>query len=310
MNLSLSLPARESRAFDLVGLGEASLDLVAVSRGWPAANTKRAMEEFAMLPGGQTATALVAGARLGWRAHFAGVFGDDEFGDRVKSALAVEGVRVTAVTRPNTQSRFAIILVDSATGERTVLERRDRGLASRSGDFADELFTSGRLLLVDATDIAASSRAAQAARAAGVPTIVDVDSVSPAIDGLLEHIDIIITDASFPSAYTGAAGVSAGLREIFDRFRPALAVATLGRDGSVAWSQNREIRTPAPPVTALDTTGAGDAFRGGFAAGWLALGTGADLERLLHYANRVAALNCRAVGAQTALPGPAEAGEV
>ena len=55
-----------------------------------------------------------------------------------------------------------------------------------------------------------------------------------------------------------------------------------------------------------DTTGAGDAFRGGFAAGWLSLGGDASLEVLLRYATAVAALSCRNCGAQVALPTPGE----
>ncbi len=310
LRLPLTLPPRESRRFDVVGTGEASLDLIAVTRGWPPPNTKAPLHDFRILPGGQMATALAAVARLGWRSRFVGAFGDDEFGARVTDALKSEGVEVTAVRRPATASRFAVVLVDGRSGERTILERRDARLALEATDFDIGVFTSGRLLMVDATDVPASTRAARAARAAGVPTIVDVESPVAGLDELLEQIDVIIAAGSFPEAYTGASTVGQGLRELGERFRPAIAVATLGSDGSLAWCQSRVIRTPAHAVTALDTTGAGDAFRGGFAAGWLALGPAADVERLLVYANRVAALNCRAVGAQTALPTPAEAGQV
>lgn len=310
MNLPLRLPSQESRAFDVVGLGEASLDLVAVTRGWPVASSKQALEQFTMVPGGQTATAVVAAARLGWRARFVGAFGDDDFGARVMGALEAEGVEVTAVRRPGMSSRFAVVLVDAASGDRTILERRDARLALDDADVDGDVFTSGRILLVDATDVTSAIRAARAARAAGVRTIVDVESPVRGLDGLLAHIDVLITAGSFPMAYTGASSVSEGLKGIAERFRPALTVATLGRDGSLAWCQNREIRTPAHPVAAVDTTGAGDAFRGGFAAGWLSLGDAPDVERLLAYANRVAGLNCRAVGAQTALPGRGDAGPV
>ena len=67
-----------------------------------------------------------------------------------------------------------------------------------------------------------------------------------------------------------------------------------------------EIRTRAYRVDVVDTTGAGDAFRGGLAAAWVRLDAAAPLEDILRYANATAALNCRAVGAQTALPTWAE----
>jgi sulfofructose kinase len=80
---------------------------------------------------------------------------------------------------------------------------------------------------------------------------------------------------------------------------------TLGEGGSLALCDGREIRTPAFAVDCVDSTGAGDAFRGGFAAGCLLM-PDADVEDILNYANAVAALNCRALGARGGLPTSAE----
>jgi sugar/nucleoside kinase (ribokinase family) len=74
----------------------------------------------------------------------------------------------------------------------------------------------------------------------------------------------------------------------------------------VARCRRVEFETPAAAVEVVDTTGAGDAFRGGFAAGWLHMGAGAQVAALLEFASAVAALSCRAVGAQTSLPTRAE----
>jgi 2-dehydro-3-deoxygluconokinase len=103
-------------------------------------------------------------------------------------------------------------------------------------------------------------------------------------------------------AFTGASSTGEGLRKLADQFKPALAVVTLGERGSLARCDGREISTPALPVTVVDPTGAGDAFRGGFIAGWLRHGDGAAVDTLLQYANDVAGCNCRALGAQAGLP--------
>ena len=80
-------------------------------------------------------------------------------------------------------------------------------------------------------------------------------------------------------------------------FGASLVCVTLGAQGSLAWCNGREIRTPAFPVDCVDSTGAGDCFRGAFAAACLAMPHG-DIEDVLSYANAVAALNCRALGSR------------
>ena len=305
MTLSLPLPPADAKPFDIVGVGESSLDLLAVLPAWPQPNQKIALERCDFLPGGQTATALVACARLGWRARYVGAFGDDEFGASVVAALAAEGVDTQVVERSGATSRTAVILVDRATGARTVLEHRDRRLAVEEEDLSPAVFTSGRLLLVDATDLPAAVRAARAAHTAGISTIVDVDQHAPGVDDLLAEIDVIIAPGAFFADASGGS-VEVGLTQVAHRFGAALVVATLGERGSLARCGEATIRTAAHPVDVVDTTGAGDAFRGGFASAWLKLGPGAPVETLLTYANRVAGLNCRAIGAQTGLPGPNE----
>ena len=100
----------------------------------------------------------------------------------------------------------------------------------------------------------------------------------------------------------GASGLGEALRRMAAQFRTALIVATLGAEGTLAFASGREIRTPASPVPGVDTTGAGDAFRGGFIASWIRLGNRVEIDTLLQYASAVAALNCRAIGAQAGLP--------
>jgi sugar/nucleoside kinase (ribokinase family) len=89
-------------------------------------------------------------------------------------------------------------------------------------------------------------------------------------------------------------------------FGAGLVCVTLGEQGSLARCGGREFRTPAFPVECVDTTGAGDAFRGGFAAACLRSPDG-DVEDMLTYANAVAGLNCRRLGARGGMP---TAGEV
>ena len=291
-----------AKPFDVVACGECSLDLVAVVDRLPAPDEKHSIDALELLPGGQAATAAVTCARQRWRARYAGCLGTDEWGAAIEAALRRAGVDVAAVRREGVRSRAAVILVERASGRRSVLEHRDPRLALRPEEVDTDLVTSGRVLIVDAVDVPASLTAARAARAAGIPVVLDLDRVVSGVDALLSSADIVITAESFPRAFTGLPSLEEGLQALADRFHPALAVATLGPAGSLAVMDAREIRTPAPEVRVVDTTGAGDAFRGGFVSGWLRLGAEAGVDTLLEYANATAALSCMGLGAQAALP--------
>ena len=310
MRLPLSLPPRTGRAFDAVGFGLNSIDLLTVVAEHPRPNTKQRLQRFARLPGGQAATAMVTCARLGWRARYVGRFGGDELGCLSRQSLVEEGVDVSAAsTADGATNGFAVILVDGRSGDRTIMWDRHPGLAMTRADVPVDAVTSGRALLVDCHETDAATHAAQLAREAGVPTVIDVERVRPGINELLEQIDVIIAAADFPGALTGKP-LGEALGVLARDFRAALVCATLGREGSLAFCQGREIRTPAFHVPVVDTTGAGDVFRGGFIAAWLLHEGSAEVEELLTYANAVAALKCRMLGARQGIPGPDEVAAV
>ena len=302
MKLPLTLPERGSAAFDAVGFGLNSVDLLVVVPEHPAPNSKHRLEAFAEMPGGEAATAMVACARQGFRARYIGSIGTNSHGRLIKDTLEREGVDISAARIVEATNQMAVILVDGKHGHRTVLWNRDPRLAMTPDHVSAADVTSGRVLMVDAGHTLASAAAARAARAVGIPTVLDTERVRPNIDELMREIDVLIVAETFPAAFTGASSVGEGLRRLADQFKPALAVVTLGERGSLARCHGREISTPALPVEVVDPTGAGDAFRGGFIAGWLRHGNGASVDTLLQYANDVAGCNCRALGAQAGLP--------
>ncbi len=249
---------------------------------------------------------MVCCARLGWRARYVGRFGTDELGRFGVGSLEQEGVDVSAAQVVEARTRFALVLVDERTGDRTVLWDRDPALALKPTDIADDVWTSARVLHVDCEDIPAATAAAKRARAAGALTVIDVESVLPGVPALLRHIDIIVASEGFPELLTGHKDTGSALAAMAREYGPAVACVTLGSAGSLAMCQGREIRTPAFDVAVVDSTGAGDAFRGGFIAGYLQSGADADVTDVLTFATAVAALKCRSLGARDGLPRPAD----
>lgn len=302
MRLPFTVPPRETARFDVVGLGQNSVDLVAVLDRYPDKDTKQQLQYCVQLPGGQIATAVSVCSRLGWRASYIGTFGDDAPGRLSRASLVAERVDVSASrTVPAAANQFAVVLVDASSGARTVLWSRPPALTIAPSSLPMSAVTAGRFLLVDGSDIPASTEAARCARHAGIPTVIDVERVGPGIHELLETIDAIIAAESFPEELTGCAEPGRALEAMAREFAAPLVCVTLGATGSLARCGGREIRTSAFRVECVDTTGAGDAFRGGFLAACLG-NPGGDVEDVLIYANAVAALNCRALGARSAMP--------
>ena len=300
--LPFSLPSPNSRPFDLVAFGENSVDLVATTDGFPLPDGKQRLDSLERLPGGQIATAAVAAARLGCRTRYVGTFGDDDLGRTGVASLTEEGVDTSACrTVAGATTRSALVLVDSARGTRSVLWQRDPRLSVSEGAVPATVWTSGRVLLVDGTDLAAATEGARVARASGACVVADLENVEAGTADLLAQVDVLIASARFPERLTGLRSPEAALAAVAARFGTAVVVVTLGERGSAACAQGAVIHTPAVPVTCVDSTGAGDAFHGGFIAACLGRADG-SLEDALRFANAVAAMNCRAVGARGGLP--------
>lgn len=308
MRLPFRVLPPQARAYDVVGLGLNSVDLVTVVAEYPVCNTKQRLQRFAKLPGGQTATALAICARLGWRTTYLGRFGADELGATSRESLEREGVDTTgAETVPGATNQFAVVLVDARSGERTVLWDRDPALTIAPSDVRRDRVVAARMAIVDCHETAAATQVARYAREEGVVSIVDVEKVRPGIGDLLQQIDAIIAAEAFPTELTGYDSVGRAIEAMAREFSAPIVCVTLGAEGSLARCNGREIRTPAFSLPCIDSTGAGDAFRGGFAAGCLRAGDDdLDLEGVLTYANAVAALNCRALGARGGMPTVAE----
>jgi sulfofructose kinase len=295
------------RTFDVIALGLNSLDMVAVVPHHPSPGGKTRIERFATLPGGQSASAAVGCARLGWKTQYIGTFGDDDAARIGIESLERDQVDTSLVRRiPNATSHTSLVLVDVRSGDRTVIWYRDPRLAMSAEDVPVDAISKGRVLLVDDHEPLAATVAARAAREAGVRTVIDVEKLRPGTEELLQHIDVIIAAEHLPSELTGLPDLGAALREMARRFDPAHTCATLGPKGSLSLVDGKEVRTPAFEVHVEDTTGAGDAFRAGFISGWLRAGSNPNVHDVLRYAHGVAALSCRGLGARDALPRPAE----
>ncbi len=253
--------------------------------------------EYATMGGGMAATAAVTVARLGGRAAFWGRGGEDAAGLEMRQALAGQGVDVAQFRLfAEGHSSVSGILVDSS-GERQIVNFRGQfpeeadwlqlaEVASASSVLADPRWPTGAVALF------------KAARARGIPTILDADVADPDVfEALLPLTDHAIFSEPALSGFAGSID-DAALAKIAE-FGCAVAAVTRGADG-VTWLQNGVVhRLPAYAVSTVDTTGAGDVFHGAYA---FAIGAGLEAADAMSFAAAAAALKCTRPGGRAGIP--------
>lgn len=300
MKFPIETPA--NKTFDAVGFGLNAVDHLIVVPEYPAFDTKMRLLEHKQSAGGQTATAMVALRRLGLKTAYAGRFGSDPEGQFGLATLKDDGVNVDfAEVVAGATNQIAFITIDVRSGERTIVWDRDERLAYKPEEAPAEFGALGRVLHLDAHDPPACVRVAQAAKESGTIVSADIDNVYEGLPDLLPLIDILIGSKEFPHRVTGIADERKALIELNRRYSCAVVGMTIGAAGAVVYCDGEFIESPGyrAPGGCRDTTGAGDAFRGGFLYGFL---NDADVETSLMFGNAVAAMKCSALGARTALP--------
>lgn len=302
-----TLKKNAGRPFDLIGLGECSVDLVyrvplRLERPLP---DKVSAESHEVLGGGQIATACAAAARLGRKVRFVGAVGMDGAGQALLAELANDRVD-TSLTRRclGVQTRTALILCGDG-GERAVIEWRDQGLTLSTGHPSPADLASARVLHVDLCFPDATLAAARSARERGLLVSVDLDRPLPRVEELLALTDLCVVSSRFPSLLTGMADPEAAALALMGK-TPGRVIVTQGEHGCWLVRDGAIVRIPAfvPPLL-IDTTACGDTFHAALICGLLDVAedvsrTGNDddaaLAAAIRFASAAASLKCGDLG--------------
>lgn len=251
----------------IFGLGQCSLDYLGQIPAYPPPDTKCEFSGLVIQGGGPVATALVALSRWGLRCSFAGIIGDDSFGGAIETSLREEGIDTSClIVRPESASQFAFIAVEPGSGHRTIFWRRPTGKPFQPEEIPLGKIREAAVLHTDGLHIEASLQAARTARQAGVPVVVDAGTLREGMLELAALSDFFIASEPFARRLTGNGNPLDACSLLLEK-GPRLAAVTLGAAGYVARYGATTLRKPAYPVAAVDTTGCGDVFHGGFIFG-------------------------------------------
>ena len=291
----------------VLACGIAVLDVQQTVERLPGPDEKLEANDLLVAAGGPAANAAVTAAALGAGARLVTRIGTSPLGTLISADLAAHGVDVVDRAGPLDRPAVSTVLVTRGTGQRAVVSvnaTQHRTThpdgASSVTDWASALVDGMDAVLVDGHHLDLALPLAAAARAAGIPVLLDGGSWKPGLERLLDLVDIAVISAALqvPAGLGGGAGhegddVLATVRAlgppVVARSRGPLPIDVLTEAGRA--------EIPVPQVEVVDTLGAGDVLHGALVA-WLAVHGTSGLNDGLAWAARIAADSCTAAGAR------------
>jgi ribokinase len=289
--------------------GAINTDLVARVPVAPEAGETVTGTAFAIFGGGKGANQATAAARAGAPTAILGALGNDDFGQQRRTDLEIEGVDVSAVTTTTeAASGVALITVEEATGQNRIayVPGATLTVTPDQARAAIDRVQPAVLLTTLELPLPALSVLYDAARELGATILLNATPEPLTGRGLLSRTDYLIVNE------TEAADLLDQIVEYEDSEQAALSlldlgpkstVITLGEHGAVIAVDGAVTHIPAPVVTVVDTTGAGDAFCGAMAAG---LAAGLDPVAAARIGVVTGSLATTRHGAQPSIPTRAE----
>jgi sugar/nucleoside kinase (ribokinase family) len=269
---------------------------------FPAPGAKVYAEALAATTGGCAANAAVAVVRLGGVARFAGPIGDDDASRRFDEGMSRAGVDVNGVERVTGGSISVSGIFIDATGEKMVATRRGQRLTEARPHDPVALTADVDAVMADNRFPDFVQPICEAARARGLPVVIDGDMATPINHPLFAAATHVVFSAEALRASTGIPDLESTLRVAAESISAFVAV-TDGAAGVLWIAAGAVRRLPAFPVTAVDTLAAGDTFHGAFA---LALAENRDDMTAIRFAAAAAALKCTHFGGISGTPHRAE----
>lgn len=283
----------------IICVGHAAIDRIYRIDKFPDRPTKIRALEHIETGGGMAANAAAAIGRLGGQVELWSRIGEDDNGVKIRRLLASAGVDTRYVQSfEENRSSTSVILVDG-DGERMIVGSRDVNMPSSTSWLPLERVNEAGAVLADLRWLEGTRVVLEAARQAGVPTVLDADlGGREALHELLELTDYAVFSQQALEEFTAEEAIEDRLRRVAD-LGPSHAGVTLGGDGYM-WLEGGKIEhMPAFKVDVVDTTGAGDAFHGAFALG---VAEDRSMRDIVRRASATAALKCTRLGGRAGLP--------
>jgi ribokinase len=284
----------------LVVVGSCNIDLVATGPRLPGPGETVLCGELITVPGGKGSNQAIAAARAGAACRLLAAVGAGEHGDLILSTLAAAGVDCRQVRRVAGPSGTALIMV-GAGGENliAVVPGANSSLVDLTAEERATIEGAALVLLQLEIPITTVTEAAVIARRGGATVVLNVAPPARLPSALMTAVDVLVANEHEAAVVAGSErGAEESARLLLSEV-PA-AVITLGPAGAVYLDRSGEpVRVPAPAVSAIDTTAAGDTFVGFLA---VALAEQRPIRDALQRACAAASISVERLGASASIP--------
>ena len=265
----------------VVCVGLATVDLVQRVARMPGVDEKAEALTAEVAAGGPATNAAVTAAALGADVTLVTAVGAHPLGDLIRADLATCGVTLLDAAPEATEPPpVSAVTVLDATGQRTIVSRNARGAAVGVPEEVGRVLATADAVLADGHH----PPLARAAARSGRPLVLDAGTWRPVFTDLLPHAALVACSAAFRPP--GDLPVDRALRET----GVSRGAITHGPEPVRWWSGTDSGQIEVPPVAAVDTAGAGDAFHGALT---VAVARGAELTEAIRYAIGIAGIRVR-----------------
>jgi ribokinase len=282
------------------------MDLIVQASRYPLAGETLAGTEFIMIPGGKGANQAVAASRSGADTRMIGCVGQDAFGQVLLDSLSHAGVNVDSIhSLAGFSTGIASILVEANGDNRIIIVpgANARMTVPMSQADREQLASSSLVMLQHEIPIATNYEVIKLCQSEAIPVMLNPAPYYQIPDEILSAVDVLILNATETAALAGIPvdGVEAAKQaaRILYKGGKQTIIITLGKAGSVLFSQDGLIHQPAFHVQPVDSTAAGDTFVGSYAAFML---EGRSAAESLVYAAAASAISVTRLGAQASIP--------
>jgi ribokinase len=289
----------------IVVAGAINTDLVAVVDRAPEAGETVTGQSFHIYGGGKGANQAVAAKRAGAGVALVGAVGDDGFGRDRRRELAGDGIDLGGVRIVDGIASGVALITVEREGQNRIAYVPGPTLKIDGDQIRAEIERVHPKVYLQPNEVPidAAAAALAAAKSRDAVTILNAAPDPASARPLLGHVDCLVVNEFEAAELLGRKADFASMAEALARETATTVVLTAGSKGAYGFHAGKPLHVPAPPVTVVDTTGAGDTFCGAFAT---RIARGEAFANAVRWAVAAGSLATQKAGAQPSIPTAAE----